>query len=574
MIGADPSSFAPQVVARLAAAGSSFTRTVDVLIVGSGIAGLSLAHALSGNGLQIAVVTKAELRAGSTRWAQGGVATADGPGDDPASHIRDTLVAGAGLCDLDAVTTLVHEGPGEVAALLANGAVFDRTADGALSYTLEGGHSRPRIVHAGGDATGLEIQRTFEDVVHGAEDVSIWEHTFLLDLLTAADPDRPGGPRVVCGARVSRWTGTGRDDDRHEIGEIHARATVLATGGYGQVYAKTSNPWVSTGDGLAAALRAGVTTSDLEFVQFHPTVLALEGATDDAGRQQLVSEAVRGEGAVLIDADGVAFMQGRHPLADLAPRDVVSATIAERMAELGVDHVYLDARGIGEQKLLRRFPTIVAACRRAGVDPVTQPIPVAPAAHYCCGGIHADMTGSTSLPGLFVAGEVAGTGVHGANRLASNSLLEAMVMAGGLAKRLLVDPGRRLTPEPDDRPAGLVDPGARTELSASMGRQAGVVRRPEQLADLAKMLTAELDAGTDVAPGLYAWETTNLHTIASALVSAARQREESRGCHRRSDVTEPVEAWRRRVLTTVEGGRLHTELGPPIVGADPEPEKP
>ncbi|MFN8081817.1 MAG: L-aspartate oxidase [Kineosporiaceae bacterium] len=567
-----------RVVERLACGPVVLTSTTDVLIVGSGIGGLALAQALSEHGLRVDVVTKARLREGSTRWAQGGVATADGPGDDPSHHLADTLIAGAGLCDPDAVRVLVDEGPTAVAGLLASGAAFDRTADGALSYTLEGGHSWPRIVHAGGDATGLEIQRTLESAVMAADDVQVWERTFLLDLLTDDGADG-SGPTVV-GARVSRWTGTGHHDASHEIGEIHARAVVLATGGYGQVFAKTSNPWVATGDGLAAALRAGAVAADLEFVQFHPTVLALAAVSDDAGRHLLVSEAVRGEGAVLIDADGRRVMAGKHPREDLAPRDVVAATMAARMAELGVDHLYLDARHLGEEKLLRRFPTIVAGCRAAGVDPVTEPIPVAPAAHYACGGLRSDMSGRTSLRGLFAVGEVACTGVHGANRLASNSLLEAMVVARRLARALLTEPPPRRAPASDPRTPGLVDPGRRQELTEAMVRWAGVVRRPEELDALAELLDdladAPLDAPDDAQPepGLYAWEATNLHTISVALVAAARVRAESRGCHRRSDVDGPREEWRRRVRATVRDGAVIRLADEPVPDHQLEPAEP
>ncbi len=476
-------------------------------------------------------------------------------------------MAGAGLCDVDAVRILVEEGPTAVARLLASGAAFDRNADGALSYTLEGGHSKARIVHAGGDATGLEIQRTMEHAVSAADDIGLWEKTFLLDLLTATDPGAPGGRRVT-GARVSRWTGAHHRDASHEIGEIHARATVLATGGYGQVFSKTSNPWVSTGDGLAAALRAGVVAADLEFVQFHPTVFARPDATDDSGRQMLISEAVRGEGAVLVDADGNRVMAGRHPQEDLAPRDVVACAIAQRMAELGVDHLYLDARGIGEAKLLRRFPTIVAGCRAAGVDPVTEPIPVAPAAHYACGGVRSDMSGRTSMRGLYVLGEVACTGVHGANRLASNSLLEAMVVARRLALLLLTEPPLRHPGEPDPRPAALIDPDRREEMAQNMVRLAGVVRRPEELDELADHLEGLVDGGEDVAPGMYAWEATNLHTVAVALVHAARMRAESRGCHRRSDVDGPLDDWLVRILSTSQGGLLSSEPAELVVGPD------
>jgi L-aspartate oxidase len=541
----------PQIVERLACGPVEFVTTTDVLVVGTGVGGLSLATALSGHGLHIEVVTKEHLGDGSTRWAQGGVATAGGPGDDPEHHLEDTLVAGAGLCDVDAVRILCTEGPAAVDYLMEHGTAFDRGADGALSYTLEGGHSRPRIVHAGGDATGLEIQVSLEESAGQATDLHVVERTFLLDLLRATDG-------TVVGARVSRWTG-----ERAVIGEIRARATVLATGGFGQVFAKTSNPAVATGDGLAAAIRAGAEVADIEFVQFHPTVLAIPSVSDAAGRAPLVSEAVRGEGAVLIDADGNRVMAGKHPREDLAPRDVVAAAMAARMAELGVDHLYLDARHLGESTLLRRFPTIVASCREAGVDPVTAPIPVAPAAHYACGGVRADMDGRTSLPGLYAVGEVACTGVHGANRLASNSLLEATVVARRLAELLLADLPIRQEPADDARPAGIVDPARRDELTAAMVRYAGVVRDPQELDDLATVLTDILHTrGPEERHA--AWVATNLHTIAVALVSAAQARLESRGCHRRSDIDHPVVAMRHRIVTTSHDGALRLVAGPPV----------
>jgi L-aspartate oxidase len=369
----------------------------------------------------------------------------------------------------------------------------------------------------------------------------------------------------VAGARVSQWTGD--PDHPGEIGEIHARATVLATGGFGQVFAKTSNPAVATGDGLAAALRAGAEAADVEFVQFHPTVLAIPTVADDAGRQLLVSEAVRGEGAVLVDADGNRVMAGRHPGEDLAPRDVVAATMAARMAELGVDHLYLDARHLGRERLLRRFPTIVAGCRSAGIDPVLEPIPVAPAEHYACGGVRSDMSGRTSLPGLYVVGEVAQTGVHGANRLASNSLLEAMVVARRLSRLLQTDLPDRRPPTPDRRPAARVDPGRREELREKMVRHAGVVRDPAELDALQRFLD-ELAASATEAPGtdLASWEATNLHAIAVAIAGAARMRAESRGCHRRADVPQPDPDWRRRLVATATNGWVHltgTGLLPP-----------
>jgi L-aspartate oxidase len=330
---------------------------------------------------------------------------------------------------------------------------------------------------------------------------------------------------------------------------------VLATGGMGQIYASTTNPPVSTGDGVALALRAGAEIRNLEFIQFHPTVFY--PGPGARGRQLLVSEAVRGEGAFLIDAGGNRVMEGVHPLADLAPRDVVSATMAVRMAELQTDHLYLEARHIGEETLLRRFPTIVAGCRAAGIDPVTQPIPVAPAAHYSCGGVTADMSGRTTVPGLFAIGEVACTGVHGANRLASNSLLEGLVAARRLATLLVEDLPAQREIEHDDTAGSVIDPGIRLELTMSMARDVGVMRTAEGMRDMARMLQK---AGPTDEPGLTAWEATNIHTLATALTAAALRREESRGAHRRTDITERRDDWQRHILITANNGDICTEL--------------
>lgn len=530
------------VSAKLKAPAPRWQRQFDVVVVGSGVAGLCLAHSLAGSGLSVAVVTKATLSEGSTTWAQGGVATASAVGDSPEEHLQDTLVAGAGLCDEDAVRILVTEGPDAVEAILAAGAQFDTDADGALQYTREGGHSRARIVHAGGDATGLEIQRTLENVVHG---VAVYEHAFALDAVR----DSSG---AVAGILVGRLDKYGRCRD---VGVVKARAVVLATGGLGQIYASTTNPPVSTGDGVALALRAGAEIRNMEFVQFHPTVFY--PGPNSRGRRLLVSEAVRGEGAFLVDAAGNRVMEGVHPLADLAPRDVVSATMALRMAELGTDHLYLEARHIGESTLLRRFPTIVAGARAAGIDPVTQPIPVAPAAHYSCGGITADMSGRTTVPGLYAIGEVACTGVHGANRLASNSLLEGLVAARRLAVLLAEDLPAQREIEYDDSPGSIIDPAVRLELSVGMGRDVGVMRTPQGLRDMADLLRKA--GGTDE-PGLAAWEATNIHTLATALTTAALRRAESRGAHRRTDITERRDDWRRHILITADNGDISTEL--------------
>ena len=412
---------------RLKAPAPTWERDVDVVVLGSGAAGLSAALAARPV-RSVLVVTKDVLEAGSTQWAQGGLAGVLDPADSTENHVRDTLAAGAGLCDEDVVRQLVDEAPTSIRYLMRLGAAFDPDHDTGprpgfdldIALTREGGHSHDRIVHSGGDRSGAEVQRTLDESAIGAG-VDVMNHTFGLDLVMGRTVD---GTRQVVGVRVART-------DRHgavtSVGTITARAVVIACGGYGQVFASTSNPPAVTGDGVAMALRAGVPVRDLEFVQFHPTVMWR--GPEARGQQALVSEAVRGEGAILFDAAGARIMEGVHPQEDLAPRDVVSAAISARMAEApgGVDdHVYLDATHMGKRFAVR-FPTIHAACVEIGLDPVVDRIPVAPAAHYSCGGITARLDGSTALPGLFAVGEVTSTGVHGANRLASNSLTESIV---------------------------------------------------------------------------------------------------------------------------------------------------
>ncbi|MYT25628.1 L-aspartate oxidase, partial [Streptomyces sp. SID7760] len=399
---------------RLHANAPGWALDADVVVVGSGVAGLTAALRCAAAGRRTVVVTKARLDDGSTRWAQGGIAAALGEGDTPEQHLADTLVAGAGLCDEAAVRLLVTEGPDAVRRLMATGAVFDTSAEtGEIELTREGGHHRRRIAHAGGDATGAEISRALVEAVQRAG-IRTVENALVLDLLQDAEGRTAGVTLHVMG------------EGQHDgVGAVHAPAVILATGGMGQVFSATTNPPVSTGDGVALALRAGAEVSDLEFVQFHPTVLFL--GPDAEGQQPLVSEAVRGEGAYLVDADGVRFMQGQHELAELAPRDIVAKGITRRMQEQGAQHMYLDARHFGARMWEQRFPTILAACRSHGIDPVTEPIPVAPAAHYASGGVRTDLHGRTTVPGLYACGEVACTGVHGANRLASNSLLEGLV---------------------------------------------------------------------------------------------------------------------------------------------------
>jgi L-aspartate oxidase len=514
--------------------------TLDTLVVGSGVAGLSVAVRLADAGVKVGVVTKAALSETTTRWAQGGVAAVLHDDEDSTDlHLADTLRAGAGLCDVDAVRVLVDEGPARVEELIALGAVFDREATGALQRAREGGHSHARILHAGGAATGAEVERALVAATQGTVS-EIREHAVAVGLLVE--------------------DGTCRGIAIHDAGgrhELESASVVLATGGAGQLFEVTTNPTAATGDGLAIALRAGVPVSDVEFMQFHPTALH-----HPAMPRPLLSEALRGHGAILRNARGDRFVD------ELAPRDVVSRAMATEMAREEVSHLWLDATGLEE--FAARFPTLAASLAAAGLDPEVDWLPIAPAAHHLAGGIVTDLDGATALPGLFAVGEVACTGVHGANRLASNSLLEGMVFAARLSEAL--EAGQR-GPSPSGAMRAIlgVDGGipvaeaalealdvvpcppgtdvatARRGLQHAMTAGAGVVRSSASLDSVRGALALAKGVAADGGDAERA-ELANLVTCAEALLTSAVARTESRGCHVRAEYPDVDPAWRRRLV--------------------------
>jgi L-aspartate oxidase len=482
----------------------------DVVVVGTGVAGLVAALAAHRRGRSVVVLSKARQGKGETAtfYAQGGIAVVLPDTDDSVdAHVADTLAAGGGLCEPDTVRSIVVDGYRAVAELIDHGAHFDEAAPGQWALTREGGHSRRRIIHAGGDATGAEVQRALD---RAASRLDIRRGHIALELL------QDGG--AITGVLVLNENG---------LGVVHAPSVILATGGLGHLYVATTNPAGSTGDGVALAMWAGLAVSELEFIQFHPTML-FSGCA--GGRRPLITEAIRGEGAVLIDSEGNSVTDGVHPMGDLAPRDVVAAAINARLAATGDRCVYLDARGIAG--FPRRFPTVTTACRRAGVDPTRQPIPVVPGAHYSCGGVVTDVYGCTELAGLFAAGEVARTGMHGANRLASNSLLEGLVMGGRAGKAaaehaVAAGPSRAVLAEPHPRRAL-----PRAELQRAMTRDASVVRDGDGLQRLAEELTGSTPRNLHSRAD---FEDVALTTVAGAVTAAALARTESCGCHHRSD---------------------------------------
>ena len=543
---------------RLSAPAPGWTTSADVVVVGSGIAGLTCALRLRERVDRVLLVTKTVLSAGSTQWAQGGIAAALAPrGHPPGAPRRHPRRRGRACATPRRCASWSPRGLTGCASWSRSGAEFDRDAGGEIKLTREGGHHRDRIAHAGGDATGAEISRALIAALHRVVDdpgIEVVEHALVVDLLTADDG-------AVCGVTL-HVIGEGQVDG---VGAAYGRAVVLATGGLGQIYTSTTNPPVATGDGMAAALRAGARVTDLEFVQFHPTVLFLgEGST---GQQPLISEALRGEGAFLVDGAGVRFMQGRHELADLAPRDVVARAILDVMRDQHVDHVWLDARHLGADFLEQRFPSIVARCRELGYDPATELLPVAPAQHYASGGVETDLLGRSSVDGLYACGECSCTGVHGANRLASNSLLEGLVFAHRIADDVTARfaagglPLRAPASEAGD--AAVLDASHRLDLQRTMTRGSGPVRSGESTAGALQALAslAALPPST-AEPGPATWETTNLLHLGEALSLVAHLREETRGGHVRSDFPERDDArWLTHLTTTrsADGALVVTE---------------
>lgn len=501
----------------------AWTDSADVVVIGTGVGGLAAALAAHRAGRNVVVLSKSEETHGgtATHYAQGGIAVVLPDNDDSVeAHVADTLAAGAGMCDPGAVYSIVADGYRAVSELVSAGARFDESMPGQWALTREGGHSRRRIVHAGGDATGAEVQRALD---HAARMLDIrCSHVAL---------------RVLHDGTAVTGVAVGNPDG---VGIISAPSVILASGGLGHLYSATTNPDGSTGDGIALALWAGVAVSDLEFIQFHPTML-FGGQAD--GRRPLITEAIRGEGAVLVDRQGNSVTAGVHPMGDLAPRDVVAGAIDARLRATGDECVFLDARGIDGFEA--RFPNVTAACRAAGVDPVRQPIPVVPGAHYSCGGVVTDVHGQTELPGLFAAGEVARTGMHGANRLASNSLLEGLVVGGRAGKAASIhalSAGRALAIPPD--PIAHTA-SKRRELQSAMTRDASVVRDASGLQRLSETLSR---ARVRVIEGRRDFEDVALTLTARAVAAAALARSESRGCHHRAEYPESAPQKARSIM--------------------------
>ena len=496
----------------------------DVVIVGTGVAGLRAAIEASHQN-DVIVLAKESIDLSNTSWAQGGIAAVMNAKDSVNAHIQDTLEAGAGLCETSAVRALVEEGPLEIQQLLKWGMRVDRDESGQPALGLEGGHHCHRIIHSDGDATGVELARCLVEKVRQQPRVRVFDRCFAIDILL----DQRKGQRRAAG--VLTW------HPRHGLQIIWAKATVLASGGCGQIFRETSNPKVATGDGVSMAWRAGATVTDLEFMQFHPTTLYVAGAP-----RHLISEAVRGEGAKLVDRDGLSIMRDLHELADLAPRDVVSRAIVKHLAKSGESHVWLDARCMGSTGFSKRFPGLSRMLAGFGLDGGRNLIPVHPAAHYSIGGVETDLYGRTNVPALYACGECAATGVHGANRLASNSLLEGLVFGRRVAQAIDLDALAAAMPVPltheVERPErGELDlADVRSSLRSAMWRNVGIERSSTKLSDMLEMFAFwgryAFDSVFDEPMG---WETQNMLTSARLMVLAALARNESRGTHTRLD---------------------------------------
>ncbi len=508
----------------------------DMVVVGSGVAGLSTALRVSRD-FRVCLLTKSFLTVNATNVAQGGIASALAPGDSPELHFRDTVEAGRGLCEEEAVWILVREGPKRLLELIEEtGANFDREGD-RLALTTEGGHSKPRVAHARGDATGSELEASLTRRILHKKRLSIQENYFVVDVLV-----HDGRCLGVLGMDIEKGT----------LSCFLSSAVVLAMGGLGQLYLVTTNPEICTGDGVAIGLRAGAEVADLEFIQFHPTALHLPETP-----RWLISEAMRGEGAVIVDHRGRRIMKGVHPLGDLAPRDVVVREMVRVMKEQDEDHLFLDASGISPERLKERFPNIYLHCLEAGIDITRTPIPVSPAAHYASGGIITDTRGRTAVRGLYACGEVACTGVHGANRLASNSLLEGLVFGQRIAEdfsrhreagKLEIPTVFPLSFRRRKRDLPVDVQLLRVHLQQLMMDDVGVRRSKESLEEARKFLEENWDLLDLQFLNPLGLELQNMFIVARVIVEAALTREESRGCHFRTDFPGEAEHWRRHVI--------------------------
>jgi len=523
-------------------------REVDFLVIGSGIAGLTYARLTARHGKTL-ILTKKNRAESNSNYAQGGIAGVMSDDDDVRLHAEDTLVAGAGLCRPDAVEVLVNEGPERIRELMSLGAQFTMhtNADGSASLSLgrEGGHSRNRIIHAA-DKTGWEAERTLLAAVKDEPNLQILEHYFVLDLALDSEGQCVGAYAL--------------DPQTAEIHLFRARTTLLATGGCGQVYKHTTNPAIATGDGVAMAWRAGVDIANMEFIQFHPTALY-----HPAGKSFLITEAVRGEGGILRTSNGDTFMENYHPLGALAPRDIVARAIHAERIKRGEPCVYLDITHLPAPFIRERFPTIFETCLSLGIDITEQPIPVVPAAHYACGGVQTDLAGQTAISGLFAAGEVACTGVHGANRLASNSLLEAMVFGHRAAVKAVEESGSTLNAEPfaqsgngdSESDMAAVEEIKRT-INDEMNDNVGIVRNDNDLSSVLNKINAHMMQATIMvaeykpSPNLY--EALNLSQVASLITRSALQRKESRGLHYTTDHPEKLESERHDTVLSLSKG--------------------